>query len=107
MADFLARFATRRIGAYRTLFFMQLFGFLGLTLYLSLASGTPHIRDLALQMSAAAWMSTIVAALLNVAASLALYRAFATGALAVVAPVAASYPVLTIVLDSWSGERLT
>ena len=107
VADFLARFAARRVGAYRTLFFMQLFGFLGLSVYLSLARGTLRMGELALHMSGGSWTWMIAAALLNVAATLALYRAFETGVLAVVAPVASSYPVLTILLDSWSGERLT
>ncbi len=34
IADFAARFASRRVGAYRTLFFMQFFGFVVLSVYL-------------------------------------------------------------------------
>ena len=106
-ADFLARFAARRVGAYRTLFFMQLFGFAGLTVYLSLRRGGTGIWSLVHHTPGPVWIWTLAAALLNVAASLALYRAFETGVLALAAPVASSYPVLSILLDSWSGEKLT
>jgi len=106
-ADFLARFAARRVGAYRTMFFMQLFGFAGLTVYLSVGRGTLQLAGLARLASGPVWMAAIAAALLNVVATLALYRAFQTGVLSVAAPVASSYPALTILLDSWSGEKLT
>ncbi len=38
-ADFAARFASRRVGAYRTLFFMQFFGFLALSIYMKFTGG--------------------------------------------------------------------
>jgi len=106
-ADFLARFAARRVGAYRTMFFMQLFGFAGLTAYLSLRRGGIGFGNLVRHTPGPVWIWTLGAALLNVVATLALYRAFETGVLALAAPVASSYPVLTILLDSWSGEKLT
>src|SRR6202050_2883744 len=69
-ADFAARFASRQVGAYRTLFFMQFFGFLALSVYLKSTGGfsrgiAPGWQPLAL---------TVVAGLLNVLASLALYH---------------------------------
>ena len=39
VADFSARFASRRIGAFRTLMLMQFFGFTALSLYLWLTGG--------------------------------------------------------------------
>ncbi|HEV2177469.1 MAG TPA: DMT family transporter [Candidatus Sulfopaludibacter sp.] len=102
-ADFLARYAARRIGAYRTLLYMQFFGFAGLTAYLELERG-PY--RLAAHADGSVWAWAIAAGLLNVAASLALYRAFEIGVLALVGPIAASYPALTAALAFASGERL-
>ena len=98
-ADFwLAR--TRLVGFYRTLIFMQIVGFVGLTLYCScLASLIAAIsRGLATLGLAA------LAALLNIASSLALYRAFEIGVLTIVSPIAASYAALTALLALLSGE---
>jgi drug/metabolite transporter (DMT)-like permease len=44
---------------------------------------------------------------LNACATLALYRSFEIGKLSIVAPVSASYPVLTVLLLLLTGERLT
>ncbi len=103
LADFMARFATRRIGTFRTLFYMQLIGFLGLSLFMEgagglhrFAAGTPR-QD---------WQWVLLAGLINTASTLALYRSFEVGLLAVVAPIAASYPALTVVLSLASGEAL-
>ena len=53
------------------------------------------------------WAWGILAGLLNTAATLALYRSFEIGKLAIVAPISASYPVLTMLLSTLTGERLT
>lgn len=80
-SDFLARFATRRVGTYRTLFYVQVVGFFALSLFL-LAIGAwariNFIRDWQ------AWGWTVVVALLDTASYFALYRAFETGLLMVV-----------------------
>ena len=104
-ADFLARYATRRIGAYRTLLYMQFFGFVGLTGYFALTGSAPWLGA-APASNCETWVWAIATGLLNVAASLALYRAFEVGILALVGPIAASYPALTAVLAFASGERL-
>jgi drug/metabolite transporter (DMT)-like permease len=43
---------------------------------------------------------------LNTASTIALYRSFEIGVLAIVAPIAASYPALTVILSLASGEIL-
>jgi uncharacterized membrane protein len=103
-ADFMARFASRRVGAYRTLHYMQLFGLIALTAVLA---ATGRWTRFSLEAGLAAWAWAFVAGLLNTASCLALYRSFEVGVLALVAPIAASYPVLTVMLSLESGERLT
>ena len=103
-SDFLARFATRRVGTYRTLFYVQVVGFFALSLFL-LAIGAwariNFIRDWQ------AWGWTVVVALLDTASYFALYRAFETGLLMVVSPVVSAYAAVTVALSVLSGERLT
>ncbi|GEM_PF-90783 len=103
-ADFLARSATRLIGTYRTLFFMQFIGLMSLSIYL-IASGE-FVRLLG-STSWQPWAWCVVVALLNVVSSLALYRAFEIGVLMVVSPIAASYAALTVALALLSGETVS
>ena len=101
IADFAARFASRRIGAYRTLFFMQFFGFVALSIYLKLAGGFSQVAP-----GWQPWALAIAAGLLNVIASLSLYHSFEIGVMSIVAPVSSSYPALTVALSLASGERI-
>jgi drug/metabolite transporter (DMT)-like permease len=106
VADFLARFAARRVGAYRTSFFMQLVGFTVLSIFLfSIGARGSLGADAAGGWQPWAWAA--LAGLLNTACSLAFYRSFEIGVLTVVAPIASSYPALTLLLSVLSGERLT
>jgi drug/metabolite transporter (DMT)-like permease len=106
VADFLARFAARRVGAYRTSFFMQLVGFTVLSIFLfSIGARGSLGADAAAGWQPWAWAA--LAGLLNTGCSLAFYRSFEIGVLTVVAPIASSYPVLTLLLSVVSGERLT
>jgi drug/metabolite transporter (DMT)-like permease len=100
-ADFAARFASRRVGAYRTLFFMQFFGFLALSAYLKWTVGFSRVAP-----GWRPWALAIVAGLINMAASLALYHSFAIGTMSIVGPVSSSYPALTVALSLLSGERI-
>jgi drug/metabolite transporter (DMT)-like permease len=102
VADFMARFSTRRIGTYRTLLYMQLVGFLALSVLLTATHGWGGITE----TSRPAWAWVILAGLLSTASTIALYRSFEIGILAVVAPIAASYPALTVILSLASGEVL-
>jgi drug/metabolite transporter (DMT)-like permease len=102
VADFMARFSTRRIGTYRTLLYMQLVGFLALTAFLTATHGWGGFTGTSRQ----AWAWVILAGLLNTASTIALYRSFEIGILAIVAPIAASYPAVTVMLSLASGEVL-
>lgn len=101
-ADFIARFSAHRIGAYRTLFFMQSLGFILLTIYLPLTGHSFHASTAGWRP----WALAAVAGIGNALASLALYYSFQVGILTVVAPISSSYPALTVVLALLSGERL-
>ena len=101
-ADFAARFASRQVGAYRTLFFMQFFGFLALSAYLKSTGGFSH----GIAPGWHPWAMAVAAGLLNVLASLALYHSFEHGTLSIVGPVSSSYPALTVALALLSGERI-
>jgi drug/metabolite transporter (DMT)-like permease len=101
MADFAARFASRRVGAYRTLFFMQFFGFVALSVYLKFTGGFSHVAP-----GWQPWALTVAAGLLNVVASLSLYHSFEIGVMSIVGPVSSSYPALTVALALASGERI-
>src|SRR5690554_6050712 len=86
-ADFLARDASRRIGSFRTLLFMQVIGFLGLGAYL-LASG--ELERLWAGSTVEDWGWAVLVAVLNMVSSLALYRAFEVcTAMSIVSPIAA------------------
>jgi drug/metabolite transporter (DMT)-like permease len=102
VADFLARFASRRVGAYRTLLYMQAFGFVGLCAYLQWAHGFARISAHGWKP----WAFGVIAGLLNMIASLALYYSFQIGVMSVVAPVSSSYPALTVALALLSGEHI-
>lgn len=102
VADFVARYTAREIGAYRSLFFMQALG-LGLLSAIYWA-GSPKT---ALHVPGAAWDWAAVAGILSAAGVLALYRSFEVGKLAVVAPISAGYPALTALLSIGSGERVS
>jgi drug/metabolite transporter (DMT)-like permease len=101
VADFLARQTSREIGAYRSLFFMQAFGFGLLSTYWLATGGSGRAV-----VTGTGWGWGLFAGVLSAVASLALYRAFEMGVLAVVAPISASYPALTALLAMESGERV-
>jgi drug/metabolite transporter (DMT)-like permease len=102
LADFAARFASRRVGAYRTLLFMQFIGFFLLTVYLEQAGGITH----GVLPGWRTWTLAAIAGVINALASLALYYSFQIGVMSIVAPISSSYPALTLILALLSGERL-
>src|SRR5258707_12406037 len=103
-ADFIARFATHRIGALRSMLYMQLAGFLLLSFLLQTLGGWGHLFD---GSGWQPWAWGMLAGAINTFAMLALYRAFEIGKLSLVGPVSASYPALTVVLSLLSGEHLS
>jgi drug/metabolite transporter (DMT)-like permease len=102
-SDFLARFATRKIGTFRAMLYMQLSGLLMLTVALHWLGGWDRLIDFEWKP----WAWGICAGALNTGATLALYRSFEIGKLSVVGPISASYPALTMLLAAFTGERLT
>jgi drug/metabolite transporter (DMT)-like permease len=103
-ADFIARFATQRVGTLRTMLYMQATGLVLLTIFLPWLGGWGHLAD---GSGWQPWAWGLLAGCINASATLAFYRAFEIGKMAVVAPVSASYPALTLLISWMSGERLT
>jgi drug/metabolite transporter (DMT)-like permease len=103
-ADFLARFATLRIGTLRALFYMQGIGFVLLTIFLPWLGGWGHLSD---GSGWQPWAWGLLGGAINGISTLALYRAFEIGKMSVVAPLSASYPALTLLLSLSGGGRLT
>ena len=102
-ADLLARYATRAIGTFRTMLYMQLTGLVLMTAAMHWLGGWGHLAD----GSGRPWMWGILVGVLNTSSTLALYRSFEIGKMSVVAPISAGYPALTMVLSAITGERLT
>ncbi len=103
-SDFLARFATHRIGTLRTMFYMQATGLVLLSICLPWLGGWGHLHD---GSGWQPWAWGLLAGCINACSTLTLYRSFEIGKMAVVAPLSASYPALTVILSLLSGERLT
>lgn len=103
-ADLLARFATRAIGTFRTMLYMQLTGLVLMTAAIHWLGGWGHLAD---GSGWRPWMWGILVGVLNTSSTLALYRCFEIGKMSVVAPISAGYPALTMVLSAMTGERLT
>lgn len=103
-ADFFARFATRTAGTPRALLGMQAWGAVFVTLLLLFARDWGHLFD---GSGWQPWAWGLVAGGINTGAMFALYRAFEIGKMAVVAPISASYPALTVILSVLSGEKLS
>jgi len=103
-ADFVARFSTHRIGTLRTMFYMQFTGFLLLTISMPWLGGWGHLAD---GSGWQPWAWGFLAGLLNACATLSLYRSFEIGKMAVVAPLSASYPALTLTLSWLGGDHLS
>jgi drug/metabolite transporter (DMT)-like permease len=103
-SDFLARFASRRIGSLRTTLYMQLIGLALLTIFLPWIGGWGHLFD---GSGWQPWAWGALAGVLNGISTLSLYRSFEVGKLSVVAPLSASYPALTVAISVFTGEHLT
>jgi drug/metabolite transporter (DMT)-like permease len=103
-ADFIARFSTHRIGALRSMLYMQMTGFVLLSFFLPSLGGWGHLAD---GSGWQPWAWGFLVGCFNAMSCLALYRAFEIGKMAVVAPLSASYPALTLVLSWMTGDRLS
>src|SRR5215470_3534654 len=103
-ADFTARFSTHRVGTLRTLFYMQFTGFLLLTVAMHWLGGWGHLAD---GSGWQPWGWGFLVGAINACATLSLYRSFEIGKMAVVAPLSASYPALTLLLSWMGGDHLS
>src|SRR5258707_2648081 len=103
-SDFLARFATHRMGTLRAMLYMQLIGFVLLTIFLPSLGGWGHLTD---GSGWQPWAWGILAGCINAVSTLSLYRSFEIGKMALVAPLSASYPALSVTLSLLSCERLS
>jgi drug/metabolite transporter (DMT)-like permease len=83
---------------------MQVTGLMLLTIFLRWVGGWGHLLD---GSGWRPWAWGALAGVVNGISTLALYRSFEVGKLAVVAPISASYPALTVVLSVFTGEHLT
>lgn len=98
-SDFLGTLVVRRIGVLQTLFYMQLLSILVLGAFLLIFSTVPVV-------AADIWALAVGISFINTIGGMLLYRSFAIGTLAIVAPVASSFAVFTMVLALlFSGER--
>src|SRR2546428_12206038 len=82
-ADFIARFATHRIGALRSMLYMQVIGFLLLSFALPALGGWGHLAD---GSGWQPWAWGFLAGCFNAMAGLGFYRAFEIGKMAGVGP---------------------
>jgi uncharacterized membrane protein len=103
-SDFLGQYSARRIGTMRTTLYMQLTGLLLLSAALPWLGGWGHLGD---GSGWRPWAWGVLAGVVNIVSTLALYRSFEIGKMSVVAPISASYPAVTVLLSWISGERLT
>jgi drug/metabolite transporter (DMT)-like permease len=104
VSDFAARFASRRVGSYRVSFFIQVIGFATLTFFLW---ATGNLGRLWAAHGWHGWAWAVLAGALNAVCSVLFYHSLEVGVLAVVAPISASYPALTVTLAILSGERFS
>jgi len=104
VADFLAQFSSRQIGAFRTLFYMQVAGVLCASAYIAAIGVSPAAvwQGIAQHPGLALFMGGA-----SGAAMLSFYSALERGRISIVAPISSSYPALTVLLAYASGERLT
>src|SRR5260370_10031289 len=103
-SDFLARFATHRMGTLRAMLYMQLIGFVLLTIFLPSLGGWGHLTD---GSGWQPWAWGILAGCINAVSTLSLYRPFDIGKMALVAPLSASCPDLSATLPPLRRARAT
>jgi len=104
-ADMFARAATRRIGTFSTLLFIQILGFVVLGVWLF---STDEFGRLLATVAPATWGWAVLTGALNLVSQMALYRSFEVcRTMALVSPIAATYAAITVLLAVFAGEMLT
>ncbi len=99
IGDVLVTQAARRIGVGRLMVFYEGAGLLAIGVILLLWPAVPHSR-------AGAWALMLGLGLINCLGAFLLYRAFQIGTLALIAPLASGYAVITAGLAILGGERV-
>jgi drug/metabolite transporter (DMT)-like permease len=97
-ADYAAAISSRRIGVYSTLLCMQVVGFALLTVFLTATGGWTSLASIQGIAAASLWM------FVDLIGILVLYRGLHVGQASVVAPIASSFSVVTVILSLLSGE---
>jgi drug/metabolite transporter (DMT)-like permease len=99
LADFVVTQVTRRVGVLQAILAIQLLGVL-------IVGGVLVVVQQPPSLSLASWMLMTGISAINFVGTLLLYRAFATGTLSLVSPIASGFAVVTAVLALSTGERL-
>lgn len=102
--DFVAPIASRAVGIVRALFYSQAVALVLISLWLLLE---PGLHDILAHAPAGAWAAAAGSSLLVLLATASLFQGLTHGTLAVVAPVTASYGVVTALLSGFAGEQLS
>jgi drug/metabolite transporter (DMT)-like permease len=102
--DFLVRGATRSVGSFRSLLYMQLFG---ATFIVIIGLLTGNASSGLGVVTAPLMIIILLEALVSLSGTAFLYKSFSVGVLAIVSPIASSYAAVTLILSLLSGERLT
>ena len=103
VSDFIAKFSSRAVGVWRTLFWGELCSVSLLTLWVLLRGAAS--QD-AWTMPPAVWGMAVLSNLMILAATAIFYRALAVGRFAVVMPIVATYGAITALLSATLGEPL-
>lgn len=103
ISDFIAKFSSRAVGVWRTLFWGELCSVSVLTLWIVLVGGTPRGVS---SMPLSVWALAILSNSMILAATALFYRALTVGSFSVVAPVVATYGAITALLSAMLGEPL-
>jgi drug/metabolite transporter (DMT)-like permease len=104
ITDVLVGINARAVGVKRAVYFAQTLGFVVMSLLLLVF---PAIILKSLTAPLSVWLLAVGAAILTVCGALALSKAFALGKASIIAPVVASYGVVTTVLSWAGGERIS
>jgi drug/metabolite transporter (DMT)-like permease len=96
IADFVSRKPSANAGYYSTAFYVQLFGFIGLGSYFAITNTLPiaHIVE-----NPSLFAISLIVGVISFGGSVLLYRGYLIGTMSIVAPIAGSYPVFTIILS--------
>ena len=103
ISDFVAKFSSREVGVWRTLFWGEVCSATLLTLWIVLGHAAPAG---VLRTPASVWLVAILANLAILSATALFYRALAIGHFAVVMPIVATYGAITALLSAMLGEPL-